>query len=157
MACSLVRQTFLFFPEQDSKSKEDAQHQIKQTKLSGWGNNLNVEIKEVKLSTSNAERDLWDSLAEIYSVIVTLDGIEKAYIKDCISEAEYAVACTRFLKQYRTILSDEAVLREFRNLESFTKRWNVCLMICLISLPPYALSIFSPSLGGEKKNEERGG
>ncbi len=72
---------------------------------------------------------------------MTLDGIEKAYIKDCISEAEYAVACTRFLKQYRTILSDEAVLREFRNLESFTKRWNVCFDF----FASFALSIFSPS------------
>ena len=55
--------------------------------------------QEVKLYTTPAERDLWDSLAEIYSIIVTLDGLEKAYIKDSITEAEYTEMCTKLLKQ----------------------------------------------------------
>ena len=38
-------------------------------------------LKEVKLSTSSAERDLYESLAEIYSILVTLDALEKAYLK----------------------------------------------------------------------------
>ena len=56
---------------------------------------------------------------------MTLDGIEKAYIKDSITEAEYTEACNRLLKQYRTILSDETVSREFKDLESFKRRWDV--------------------------------
>ena len=37
--------------------------------------------EEVKLTDNAAERDLLDSLAEIYSIIRTLDGLEKAYRK----------------------------------------------------------------------------
>ena len=85
--------------------------------------------KEVKLSTTNAERDLYDSLAEIYSVIVTLDALEKFYIKDAVTEAEYTVACDRLLKQYKAILGDEAVASRFGNLESFKKEWHVRLSI----------------------------
>ncbi|KAL9132019.1 MAG: hypothetical protein Q9217_000147, partial [Psora testacea] len=60
--------------------------------------------QEVKLAETGAERDLHDSLAEIYSIIITLDGLEKAYIKDSIPEAEYTELCSRLLKQYKSNL-----------------------------------------------------
>ena len=79
----------------------------------------------MKLSNSTAERDLYDSLAEIYSIIITLDGLEKAYIKDSIPEAEYTDLCSRLLKQYKSTLSDDAVSREFVDLETFKQKWDV--------------------------------
>lgn len=82
-------------------------------------------MQEVKLSTTNAERDLYDSLAEIYSVIVTLDALEKAYIKDSVTEAEYTATCDRLLKQYKAILGDETVAKHFRDLETFKREWDV--------------------------------
>lgn len=45
--------------------------------------------EEVKLSTSSQQRELNESLAEIYSIIVTLDFLEKAYIKDSINQEVY--------------------------------------------------------------------
>jgi hypothetical protein len=83
----------------------------------------NVVAQEVKLSAK--ERDLYDSLAEIYSIIITLDGLEKAYIKDSVTEAEYTETCSRLLKQYSSNLSDEGVKREFVDLETFKKEWSV--------------------------------
>ena len=79
-----------------------------------------------KLATTSAERDLYDSLAEVYSIIVTLDAIEKAYLKDSIGEAEYTETCSRLLKQYKSNLADETVARAFGDLESFKKEWDVC-------------------------------
>jgi ESCRT-I complex subunit VPS28 len=79
----------------------------------------------VKLVSSSGERDLYESLAEIYSIIVTLDGLEKAYIKDVVTEAEYTETCTRLLKQYKSSLGDETVAREFVDLESFKRTWGV--------------------------------
>ena len=88
--------------------------------------------QEVKLSGTAAERDLYDSLAEIYSIIITLDGLEKAYIKDSIPEAEYTEICSRLLKQYKSNLNDETVAREFVDLETFKCEWDVrCLHFCL--------------------------
>ncbi|KAI9839410.1 MAG: Vacuolar protein-sorting-associated protein 28 [Sclerophora amabilis] len=81
--------------------------------------------EEVKLTTSNAERELYDSLAEIYSIIVTLDAIEKAYIKDSITEAEYTETCNRLLKHYKAILGDDAVSKEFGDLETFKREWDI--------------------------------
>lgn len=79
----------------------------------------------MKLSETAAERDLNDSLAEIYSIIITLDGLEKAYIKDSIPESEYTELCSRLLKQYKSNLSDETVAREFVDLETFKHAWDV--------------------------------
>ncbi|KAF2820731.1 VPS28-domain-containing protein [Ophiobolus disseminans] len=81
--------------------------------------------EEVKLSTTNAERDLNDSLAEIYSIIVTLDALEKAYLKDSISEVDYTGTCSRLLKQYKSNLANEAVARAFGDLDSFAREWDM--------------------------------
>ena len=81
--------------------------------------------QEVKLSETAGERDLYDSLAEIYSIIITLDGLEKAYIKDSIRETEYTEICSRLLKQYKSNLNDETVAREFVDLETFKREWGV--------------------------------
>ncbi|KAI4198721.1 MAG: hypothetical protein LQ350_005105 [Teloschistes chrysophthalmus] len=81
--------------------------------------------EEVKLSTTAAERDLYDSLAEVYSIIITLDGLEKAYIRDSIPENEYTELCNRLLNQYKSILKDETVSREFADLETFKSKWDI--------------------------------
>lgn len=91
--------------------------------------------EEVKLSTTPAERDLNDSLAEIYSIIVTLEALEKAYLRDSIPEAEYTETCRRLLKQYKSNLEDESVARAFDSLENFKRDWNVCQC----SAPAYSL------------------
>ncbi|KAK7713380.1 Vacuolar protein-sorting-associated protein 28 [Diaporthe eres] len=80
---------------------------------------------EVKLADTRAERDLQDSLAEIFSIIITLDELEKAFLKDAIPEAEYTEICERSLKQYKSILADEAVARAFVGLEEFKAEWEL--------------------------------
>ena len=86
---------------------------------------LTMTLQEVRLASSSAERDLYESLAEIFSIIVTLDGLEKAYIKDVVTETEYTETCTRLLKQYKSSLGDETVAKEFNDLETFKRSWGV--------------------------------
>lgn len=81
----------------------------------------------MKLASSSAERDLHESLAEIYSIIVTLDGLEKAYIRDVVTESEYTETCTRLLKQYKSSLGDDIVAGEFVDLETFKRKWGVSI------------------------------
>lgn len=88
--------------------------------------------EEVKLADSATERDLIDSLAEIYSIIRTLDGLEKAYQKDALRENEYTEMCTKMIKQYQSILSDKSVEREFGSLEGFMREWDVCTAFDII-------------------------
>jgi ESCRT-I complex subunit VPS28 len=39
--------------------------------------------------------------------------------------SDYTEICDRLLKQYKAILTDEAVAREFIDLETFKKEWDV--------------------------------
>lgn len=96
------------------------------------------------MSNTSAESDTYESLAEIYSIIVTLDGLEKAYIKDAITEAEYTGTCGRLLKQYNSTLRDENVAREFGDLDEFKKKWGVSIFHFpyIVSIPE---SLTSPS------------
>ncbi|USP79240.1 hypothetical protein yc1106_06514 [Curvularia clavata] len=90
--------------------------------------NLSATInldEEVKLSTTSAERDLNDSLAEIYSIIVTLDAVEKAYLKDSIAEADYTETCSRLMKQYKSNLANDTVARAFGDLDQFSREWHM--------------------------------
>jgi ESCRT-I complex subunit VPS28 len=87
----------------------------------------------VKLSSTSAERDLYDSLAEIYSIIITIDALEKAYLKDSITESDYTDTCSRLLKQYKSNLADETVARAFGDLEIFKREWDVRGAITMLS------------------------
>jgi ESCRT-I complex subunit VPS28 len=80
------------------------------------------------LSTTSAERDLNESLAEVYSIIITLDALEKAHNKDSISDREYTETCSRLLKQYRSNLQDGSVSSAFGDLETFMEDWDVRLL-----------------------------
>lgn len=85
--------------------------------------------QEVKLADTRAERDLQDSLAEIFSILVTLDELEKAFLKDAIPEADYTEICERSLKQYKSILADETVMNAFVGIEEFKAEWDVSLCL----------------------------
>lgn len=81
--------------------------------------------KEAKLTNTRAERDLQESLAELFSIIITLDELEKAFLKDAVPEAEYTEICERSLRQYKALLADETIAKEFEGLEEFKTKWDV--------------------------------
>lgn len=86
--------------------------------------------EEVQLADSAAERDLYESLAEIYSIIVTLEALEKAYLRDSIKESEYTETCDRLLRQYKSNLAAERVQAAFVDLDTFKADWGVrCVLL----------------------------
>ena len=87
--------------------------------------------QEVQLAETRAERDLQESLAELFSIIISLDQLEKAFLKDAVPEADYAEICERSLKQYKSILADETVAKAFGSLEEFKAEWDVRLPLLL--------------------------
>ena len=76
---------------------------------------------------------MYESLAELYSIIITLDAIEKAYLKDSIAESDYGETCSRLLKQYKSHLQDDNVSQNFGDLETFMKKWEVRVRGCRMS------------------------
>ncbi|KAI9172229.1 Vacuolar protein sorting-associated protein [Paramyrothecium foliicola] len=90
--------------------------------------NLSATInldEEVKLTNTRAERDLQDSLAELFSIIVTLDELEKAFLKDAVPESDYIEICERSLRQYKALLADDTIANAFQSLEEFKAKWDL--------------------------------
>ncbi|KAI6156722.1 hypothetical protein BKA82DRAFT_166124 [Pisolithus tinctorius] len=44
--------------------------------------------EEVRLYTTNAERERYSLLATLFGIVVTLDFLERAYVRDSITSAE---------------------------------------------------------------------
>jgi len=55
------------------------------------------------LFSTNQERDELENLADLYSIIVTTEHLEKAYVRDSISAKEYTDACFKLIAQYKTV------------------------------------------------------
>ncbi|EIW75331.1 vacuolar protein sorting-associated protein 28 [Coniophora puteana RWD-64-598 SS2] len=79
--------------------------------------------EEVRLYTTNAEREKYTLLSTLYGIIVALDYLERAYVRDSITAAEYSPACTRLLGQYQTML--KLVSDEVKSVEQFMERYRM--------------------------------
>jgi len=79
--------------------------------------------EEVRLYSTNSERERYESLATLYGIIVALDYLERAYIRDSISAAQYSPACTRLLSQYNTML--RLVSDDVPSLEEFMAKYKM--------------------------------
>nr|AEE62165.1 unknown [Dendroctonus ponderosae] len=91
--------------------------------------NLNQEnrpelYEEVKLFHNAREREKYDSFADLYALINTLQQLEKAYIRDCVTPKEYTGACSKLLVQYkagfRQVKGDE-----FPSIDAFVKKYRL--------------------------------
>ncbi|GAA5832656.1 hypothetical protein JCM3766R1_004282 [Sporobolomyces carnicolor] len=77
---------------------------------------------EVRLATTNSDRERFDELATLYGLIVSLDYLERAYVRDSIDSAQYTPACSKLLNQFKSIMklvgdsvpSLEAFMQEYR-------------------------------------------
>jgi hypothetical protein len=54
--------------------------------------------EEARLYTTNAEREKYESLATLYGIVVALDYLERAYVRDSVTAAECVVVLRLWLK-----------------------------------------------------------
>ncbi|XP_031549830.1 vacuolar protein sorting-associated protein 28 homolog [Actinia tenebrosa] len=81
-------------------------------------------FEEVKLYKNARERETYDNMADLFSIINTLQCLEKAYIRDAVTPKEYTAACSKLLVQYKAAfrLVQSA---EFPTIESFMKKFRL--------------------------------
>ncbi|KAJ3728503.1 vacuolar protein sorting-associated protein 28 [Lentinula raphanica] len=79
--------------------------------------------EEVRLYTTNAEREKYSSLATLFGIITAIHYLENAYLRDSITAAEYSPACSRLLSQYKTML--KLVGDDVPSIEEFMKRYRM--------------------------------
>lgn len=83
-------------------------------------------MEEVKLYRNAREREKYDNMADLYAVINTLQALEKAYIRDCVTAKEYTAACSKLLVQYKAAFK-QVQGDEFPTVEVFIKKYRVSI------------------------------
>ena len=79
---------------------------------------------EIKLYDNAKERKRVEELADLYSIVKTMESLEAAYSRDAIKNAEYAETCSKLISQFKTtesalvssgaIVSADAFFKEFQ-------------------------------------------
>lgn len=80
--------------------------------------------EEVKLFRQAREREKYENMADLFALVSTLQNLEKAYIRDCVTPQEYTAACSRLLVQYKVafklVQGDD-----FPTIDSFVKKYRL--------------------------------
>ncbi|XP_065369447.1 vacuolar protein sorting-associated protein 28 homolog [Calliphora vicina] len=80
--------------------------------------------EEVKLFRNAREREKYDNMADLYAIINTLQQLEKAYIRDCITPQEYTAACSKYLVQYKVAFK-QVQCDEYPSVDTFVKKFRL--------------------------------
>lgn len=77
--------------------------------------------EEVKLYDNARQREDYDNRANVFSLIKTIEALEKAYIKDAITPDQYTTSCNIFLDQYNAAF--KLIKTSFASVDIFTQRY----------------------------------
>lgn len=66
-----------------------------------------------------------ENLAEVYSLIICIDHVERAFKRDTVSADEYTEVMTRLLSRYAKLVQSSEVESVFYNIDSFVKHYQV--------------------------------
>ena len=80
------------------------------------------EAMEVNLYESSREREGYDEQANLYSIILATEHLERAYARDAISQKEYTDQCKKLISQFRLA---ERVLRGSMSTETFMSLYQM--------------------------------
>lgn len=89
--------------------------------LSSLSSLSNTNTQEIKLYTTSRERSTYDNLADLYSILITTEHLEKAFLRDTCSPEEYTSECKKLIAQFKTAIS----LLENFNLDAFVRDYNI--------------------------------
>lgn len=60
---------------------------------------------EVKLWNDKREREMYENFADLFAIIKATEKLEKAYVRDIVSPAEYEIECQKLIAQFKTLSS----------------------------------------------------
>lgn len=81
-------------------------------------------LEEVKLYRNAREREKYDNMADLYAITNTLQHLEKAFLRDCVTPKEYTAQCSKLLVQYKAAFK-QVQGDEFPTMEAFVKKYRL--------------------------------
>ncbi|EJS41370.1 vps28p [Saccharomyces arboricola H-6] len=89
---------------------------------------LHDEVPLFDNSITTKDKEIIETLSEIYSIIITLDHVEKAYLKDSINDSQYTNTVDKLLKQFKVYLNSQnkdEINKHFQSIEAFSDKYNI--------------------------------
>lgn len=77
--------------------------------------------EEIKLYDNARQREDYDNRANVFSLIKTIEALEKAYIKDAVTSEQYTTSCNILLDQYKAAF--KLIKPSFASVETFSQRY----------------------------------
>lgn len=71
----------------------------------------------MRLASNRAERQYFDNLADVYALVIALEHLETAYIRDSIPVADYEAQCGKVIAQLKA--AQDKVRENYPSLEKF--------------------------------------
>lgn len=82
-----------------------------------------IKNERVKLFENNKERERFETLADLYSIIKTVEHLERAYVRDSVEAEPYSKACTKLIAQFKTL--NNIVGEYVPSVEDFMKTYQL--------------------------------
>ena len=92
----------------------------------------------MEIEFSQEEKETFDNEAIIYSIIRTVEVLEKAHVSDKISEEDYNSLCRKLIHQYKTMV--ESLETGYPGLDQFMQKYGLTSS-CKMSSKRLALGI----------------
>jgi len=92
------------------------------TEASKSSNDLSNQPK-IKLYENRKDREYHDNMAELFAIIVSVERLEKAYVKDLVKAEDYTKACQVMIAKFKTI--KDMLHDSVPNVEIFFKDFHL--------------------------------
>lgn len=77
----------------------------------------------MEIEFTQEEKETFDNEAIIYSIIRTVEVLEKAHVSDKISEEDYNTLCRKLISQYKTMV--ESLEGAYPGLDQFMQKYGL--------------------------------
>ncbi|CAF0743339.1 unnamed protein product [Adineta ricciae] len=79
--------------------------------------------EEIRLWKNSRERERYDNMADAFSLITTLQALEKAYIKDLVEPVEYTKHCEKLIAKFTAAFRQ--IDGDFSRIEDFARKYKL--------------------------------
>lgn len=121
------------------------------TRLACEGEYKFEEKPNIKLHQDRKQKKLYENLSDLYSIILATEHMEKAYVRDSITNDEYTGACKKLIAQYKTI--KETLGDEVPDIYAFMNQYS---MDCAAAANRFKIGVPATIYhGGQQTGEEK--
>lgn len=81
------------------------------------------DAHEIELFDSGRERETYDNLGDLYSIIMATESLERAYARNAVTREEYTSECNKLISQFR--VAERVALGKSMSAETFMQVYQL--------------------------------